>query len=215
MPSRAHGNWVSSSHRSPTDAARPDSTDREEARTPAVLVHWTPWQFDMPTHPGTDSAATMRLSQQRARTTYVQVAGRFTFDGRSFTLLDLAPATVYLTDRPDESVGYLPTGLFLDRWYADESGSSTRTVAAVLSFLDPDRADAADARLLLGLPRIRATGMEYQAQVTAGELPSAAGACVLFISPDGTPRTPALAANSTGMVEPPAAGQCESDDTHR
>jgi hypothetical protein len=157
----------------------------------------------------------MRLSDEKAPTTYVQVAGRFTFEGGSFTLLDLAPATVYLTDQPGESVGYLPTGLFLDRWYADESGSSTRTVAAVLSFLDPDRGEAADARLMLGLPRIRATGMEYQARVTAGELPSTAGACVLFISPDGTPRTPALTERSTGMVEPPATGQCESDDTHR
>ena len=156
----------------------------------------------------------MSLSES-ARTTYVQVAGRFTFDSRSFTLLDLAPATVYLTDQPGESIGYLPTGLFLDRWYADESGSRTRAVAAVLSFLDPDRAAAADVRLMLGLPRIRGTGMEYQAQVTAGELPSTAGACVLFISPDGTPRTPALAAKSTGTVEPPATGQYESDDRHR
>jgi hypothetical protein len=169
----------------------------------------------MSTHPGTERAATMSLSEQGARTTYVQVAGRFTFDGRSFTLLDLAPATVCLTDQPSESVGYLPTGLFLDRWYADESGSTTRTVAAVLSFLDPDRADAADARLMLGLPRIRETGMEYQAQVTDGELPGTAGACVLFISPDGTPTTPAQAAKSTGMVEPPTSGQCESDHTDR
>jgi hypothetical protein len=144
----------------------------------------------------------MSLTDDSARTTYVQVAGGFTFDGRSFTLLDLAPATLFFTDGPGGSIGYLPTGLFLDRWYSDESGSSTRTVSAVLSFLDPDRAQTADARLMLGLPRIRATGMEYRAQVTVGELPSVAGACVLFISPDRTPTTPTHAAASTGSVEP-------------
>jgi hypothetical protein len=139
-------------------------------------------------------------------TMFVQVAGRVVFDGRSLTLLDLAPATVFVGGRPDDSFGYLPTGLFLDRWYEDGSGTRTRGVGAVLSFLDPDMAKSCDAHLALSLPRIRGTGMEYQARVLDGEVPSTAGACVLFISPTGTPTTPAHAsAHPTQLDLPPPA----------
>jgi hypothetical protein len=132
----------------------------------------------------------MDLTEDFSGTMYVQMAGRVVFDGSSVTLLDLAPATVFLVERPGASVGYLPTGMFLDRWYADGSGTRTRAVAAVLSFLDPDHAQSSDARLLLSLPRIRGTGVEYQARLVAGGVPPTAGACVLFISPPTPPATP-------------------------
>ena len=140
-------------------------------------------------------------------TMFVQLAGRVVFDGRSLTLLGLAPATVFVGGSQDESFGYLPTGLFLDRWYEDGSGTRTRGVGAVLSFLDPDRARSCDAHLALSLPRIRGTGMEYQARVLAGEVPSTAGACVLFISPAGTPTTPTHESAGPTQIDlpPPAA----------
>jgi hypothetical protein len=145
------------------------------------------------------------------------------FDGSSFTLLDLAPATVFFAEQPGIAVGYLPTGPFLDRWYAEGSGARTRAVSAVLSFLDPDMAQAPEARLLLSLPRIRGTGMEYQARVVAGDVPSSAGACVLFISPPVTPATPGTTdrsespgrPSSTGMVEPSPDRRCESEADRR
>ena len=136
----------------------------------------------------------MEPTDSNACTAYVQVAGRAVFNGSSLTLLDLAPATVFFAEQPGIAVGYLPTGPFLDRWYEEGSGARTRAVSAVLSFLDPDRAQAPEARLLLSLPRIRETGIEYRARVVAGDVPSTAGACVLFINPPVTPSTPGTTA---------------------
>jgi hypothetical protein len=146
--------------------------------------------------------------------TYVHVAGRLAFSGSAVTLLDLSPATVFLTDS-GAAVGYLTTGMFLDRWYAECSGSSTRVVAAVLSVLDPEQDPSCDAHLRLCLPRIRNAGLEYQVTgVTGGAPPSGAGACVLFISPPKVPLTPrASAASSTSSVEaidPSPMGGCQS-----
>ena len=121
---------------------------------------------------------------------YVQVARRALYDGISLTLLDLAPATVFLSECPVTSVGHVPTGEFLDRWYADADGQGTQAVPAVLSVMDAERGPGADAQLLLSLPRIRDAGLEYQVQVLDGEVASASGACVLFIRPLVAPATP-------------------------
>jgi hypothetical protein len=121
---------------------------------------------------------------------YVQVTGGVVFSGSSLTLVDLAPATTVVTSWPEVGVGYLPTGLFLDRWYAYVNGTGMRSVAAVLSVLDPDVVGWADARLMLSMPRIRGTGLEYRASVVDGRVPAAWGASVLFISPRVPPTTP-------------------------
>lgn len=147
----------------------------------------------------------MEPTDSNSHTMYVQVAGRAAFDGVSFTMVDLAPATVFFSEQPDVAVGYLSTGPFLDRWYEEDSGVRTHAVSAVLSFLDPDRAQAPEAGLLLSLPRIRGTGVEYKAQVVAGHVPFTAGACVLFINPPVTPATPGTTARSQAPGHPSTA----------
>lgn len=131
--------------------------------------------------------------------TYVHVARRLGFSGSALTLLDLSPATVFLT-AAGAAMGYLTTGMFLDRWYAACSGSSTRVVAAVLSLLDPEQDPECDTHLLLSLPRIRSAGLEYQVTDVTGDVPpSSAGACVLFVSPPTAPLTPRLAGLESGQ----------------
>ena len=121
---------------------------------------------------------------------YVQVARRALYDGISLTLLDLAPATVFLAEQPVTSVGHVATGEFLDRWYADANGQGTQAVPAVLSVMDAERGPGADAQVLLSLPRIREAGLEYQVRVLDGEVAASSGACVLFIRPIVAPATP-------------------------
>jgi hypothetical protein len=122
--------------------------------------------------------------------TYVHVARRLAFSGSAVTLLDLSPATVFFTSS-GAVVGYLTTGMFLDRWYAESSGSSTRVVTAVLSVLDPEQEASSDAHLRVCLPRIRSAGLEYQVTGVTGDAPPrGAGACVLFIGATTVPLTP-------------------------
>ena len=128
--------------------------------------------------------------------TYVQIAAGSTFDGEALALLGLAPATVFVIDGDDSRVGHLPTGVFLDHWYADDSGPGVRAVPAVLSLLYPSRPSSSQASLLLSLPRIRGAGLEYRAEVVAGDVGATSGACVLFLRPLATPLTPTDPARS-------------------
>lgn len=120
--------------------------------------------------------------RDRALPTYVHVAGRLTSSDASITLLDLAPATLVIGG-PEGAVGYLATGPFLDEWYAEASGAATHAAAAVLVLLGTDRFPHPEARLLVQLPRLRGSGLQYQVTIVTGELPPSCGACVLFVNP--------------------------------
>ncbi len=143
-------------------------------------------------------------------TMYVQVARRMRYDGTSLTLEDLAPSTVYLACPPAAAVGHLPTGLFLDEWYDEPRGIVTREVPAVLSLLDASPPRGSDAQLLLSLPRIRESGLQYQAVLVDGEIPPTSGACVLFIRPSVRPDSLALPAHQA-----PYAADLESDEINQ
>lgn len=121
---------------------------------------------------------------------YVQVARGLHFDGRSLTLVDLAPSTICST--PTGGVGYLPTGAFLDLW-AQRTHHLRRPesfqVRATLSLLDPDARLAGDATLTVASPRVTAAGLAYHADVQQGLVPTTSGACVLFLEWDNAATT--------------------------
>jgi hypothetical protein len=112
-----------------------------------------------------------------------------TYGEGTLSLIDLAPATLFLSDGGDV-VGFQTTGQFLDSWYEATSGPVTRSLAAVLALLIPGQLPGSDARLLLSLPRIHGTGLAYQVLSIEGSLAAAAGACVLFLDPVRAPVTP-------------------------
>jgi hypothetical protein len=114
---------------------------------------------------------------------YAHVARSLMFDGRSMTLVDLAPSTIWAPPAPTSGLGYLPTGDFLDMW-AERSaamGSGSRRVTGVLSLLDPDARLAGQSVLALSNPHVTAQGLTYDAEVVEGLVPAESGACVLFL----------------------------------
>ena len=115
---------------------------------------------------------------------YAHVARSLLFDGRTLTLVDLAPSTIWSSSTPSSTLGYLPTGAFLDQW-VQRAQRLTRPgeyhVAGTLSLLDPDASLAGDAVLTLGNPRVTAAGLTYDADVRQGLVPERSGACVLFV----------------------------------
>jgi hypothetical protein len=123
------------------------------------------------------------------QTMYVHSARGMRFDGHRLVLLELAPSTVYLTGQPARIMGHLPTGMFLDRWYADAGSYPTQPVAAVLSLLEIENRNARDVHLQAALPRIAETGLVYEVTVLNGDIPAAPGGCTLFIRPFLTPVT--------------------------
>lgn len=121
---------------------------------------------------------------------YVQMARGMLFDGRSLTLVDLAPSTIWSCAMPSSGLGYLPTGAYLDLW-ARRARRLARPgscrVRGTLTLLDPDAQLAGDAVLTLGNPRMTAPGLTYDADVHEGLVPSESGACVLFLEWDTAP----------------------------
>ena len=120
---------------------------------------------------------------------YAHVARSLLFDGRTLTLVDLAPSTIWSSSTPSSALGYLPTGAFLDQW-AQRAEHLARPaeyhVTGTLSLLDPDANLAGDAVLTLGNPRVTAAGLTYDADVRQGLVPEHSGACVLFVEWDTT-----------------------------
>lgn len=115
---------------------------------------------------------------------YAHVARSLVFDGRSLTLVDVAPSTLWTSPAPTPGLGYLPTGAFLDLWAEREmalDGGSPQ-VRGVLSLLDPDARLAGRCVLALANPRVSAQGLTYDAEVVEGLAPAESGACVLFLT---------------------------------
>ena len=120
---------------------------------------------------------------------FVHSARAMRFDGHRLVLLDLAPSTVYLTGQPARIIGHLPTGMFLDRWYADAGDYPTQPVAAVLSLLEVEDRHSRDVHIQVALPRIAESGLVYEVTVLSGDIPAETGGCALFIRPFLTPVT--------------------------
>jgi hypothetical protein len=124
---------------------------------------------------------------------YVQMARGLLFDGRSLTLVDLAPSTVWSSATPSSGLGYLPTGAYLDLWAQRArrlARPSSCRVQGTLTLLDPDAQLTGDSVLTLSNPRVTAHGLAYDAEVLRGLVPAESGACVLFLEWDTAP-TPA------------------------
>jgi len=121
---------------------------------------------------------------------YVQMARGLLFDGRSLTLVDLAPSTLWSSPKPTGGLDYLPTGAYLDLWARRArrlARPGSYRVRGTLSLLDPDAQLTGDAVLTLGNPRVTAPGLTYDAEVLHGLVPAESGACVLFLEWDETP----------------------------
>jgi hypothetical protein len=123
---------------------------------------------------------------------YVQMARGLLFDGRSLTLVDLAPSTIWSSATPSSGLGYLPTGAYLDLWAQRArrlARPSSCRVRGTLTLLDPDAQLTGDSVLTLSNPRVSVPGLTYDAEVLHGLVPAESGACVLFLEWD-TATTP-------------------------
>jgi hypothetical protein len=121
---------------------------------------------------------------------YAHTARGLLFDGRSLTLVDLAPSTIWSSPTPSSGLGYLPTGAFLDLWTQRArrlARPSSCRVRGTLTLLDPDAQLTGNAVLTLGNPRVTAPGLTYDAEVLHGLVPAESGACVLFLEWDTAP----------------------------
>ena len=115
--------------------------------------------------------------------TLIQVARGMTYDGRTLSLVDLAPTLPYVTGSPLTCLGHISTGAFLDLW-GSGPGRSTDSPSrpSVLSLADPAISPVSDSLLLVDRPRIHGTGLCYTVTVLSGTVPASSGSCVLYVN---------------------------------
>jgi hypothetical protein len=110
-------------------------------------------------------------------------------DGR-LVLRNVAPSTLFFSDRPQRVVGHLSTEEFVETWGEGEDSFAEDPPNAVLSFLAKGETEPWNTVIEISDPLIAGSDLSYAAKVLEGSLPTAAAGCTLFIDPIGRPLSP-------------------------
>jgi hypothetical protein len=121
---------------------------------------------------------------------FVQTAhGAEHTDGR-LVLRNVAPSTLFFSDRPQRIVGHLSTQEFVETWGEGDDSFASDPPNAVLSFIATGEMEPWNAVIEISDPMIAGSDLSYAAKVLEGSLPTAAEGCTLFIDPIGRPLSP-------------------------
>jgi len=121
---------------------------------------------------------------------FVQTARGITSDGRTLTLNEVTPSTLYFSDRPKRIVGHMATSDFIDLWGEGENSFEADPPNAVLAFLEPGDDVPEDAVVVIRAPRLQDGQLSYSIETLEGSVPTHAGPVTLFIDPFGRPLSP-------------------------
>ena len=121
---------------------------------------------------------------------FVQTAQSATSDGKTLTLKEVTPSTLYFSDRPERIVGHMATVDFVDLWAEGDNSFEEDPPNAVLAFLEPGDDVPEDAVVVIQQPRLENGHLSYSIEKLEGTVPAEAGPVTLFIDPFGRPLSP-------------------------
>jgi hypothetical protein len=121
---------------------------------------------------------------------FVQVAAGATGTGKEVTLNGVSPMTLYFSDRPERIVGHLTNEQLFAQWADGGDSFAADPPNAVLSFAPNDGEMPNEAVVVPRDPQLGEGSLTYHIDVLEGAVPSAEGACTLFIDPLGRPLSP-------------------------
>ena len=121
---------------------------------------------------------------------FVQTARGMTSDGKTLTLNEVTPSTLYFSDRPKRIVGHMTTADFVDLWAEGDNSFEEDPPNAVLAFLEPGDQAPEDAVVVIQQPRLEDGHLSYSIETLEGTVPTQTGPVTLFIDPFGRPLSP-------------------------
>jgi hypothetical protein len=121
---------------------------------------------------------------------FVQTARGITNNGATITLLDVTPATLYFSDRPQRVVGHMTTADFVELWGEGDNSFAADPPNAVLSFIEGGDTAPADTVVVIRDPLLDGQQLSYKVEVLEGAVPAKGGPVTLFIDPFGRPLSP-------------------------
>ncbi len=125
-------------------------------------------------------------AQKGPQLLFVQSAGSFAFDDGTLTLRQIAPSTIFFSERPKRIAGHVRNDLFLKLWVEGKNSFKKDPPNATLSMFGPD-GKASQAVVVLSNPRVDASNLIYDAKVLEGKIPQEGAESTLFIDGDNAP----------------------------
>jgi hypothetical protein len=119
---------------------------------------------------------------------YVQTSHRMSFADGKLTLHQVAPATLFFSDRPDRVTGHLSSTEFVKTWGDGEDSFASNPPNAALSIFGDD--EIHDSVVELYEPVLAGADLTYRVTVLEGSLPADGGPSSLFIDVIGRPLSP-------------------------
>jgi len=118
--------------------------------------------------------------------TAVELSG----DGRTLTLRNLSPTTLFFSDRPVRIAGHYRTDEYLEFWKNGPDSFLKDPPNATLSVFQKGKDELSDTVVTLRKPRLSGSDLIYEVNVISGTLPPGGGPASLFIDIIGLPFTP-------------------------
>jgi hypothetical protein len=133
-------------------------------------------------------------TEENVQWLFVQNSKNVVLEKGTLTLKDVAPATIFFSDRPERLAGHMATADFVLEWQEGTGKESFHADPpnATLSIFGKD--EIVDIVVELKNPRLKGNELMYDIGVLEGELPTTSGFCSLFIDPVGRPLSPTSAA---------------------
>jgi hypothetical protein len=117
---------------------------------------------------------------------FVQTAGSFTFVDGVLTLKDVAPMTVFFSDRPKRVTGHIGNEGFVKGWAQGQNSFKSDPPNAALSAVGAGGRPT-QAVVVLTDPRVDGKAITYQAKVIDGNLAAQGSESTLFIDGADSP----------------------------
>jgi hypothetical protein len=118
----------------------------------------------------------------------VQNAEGVTLTNGQLRLKNVAPTTLYFSDRPDRIVGRKTTQEYVDHWAVGDNNFKSNPPNAVISILSGTEPE--DITVVLTEPRFEDADLLYNVEVLDGSNNVDGGEAALFIDVVGRPLTP-------------------------
>lgn len=123
---------------------------------------------------------------------FVQTAHDVSYDDGKLTLHQVAPTTLFFSDRPDRVTGHVTSREFVDAWGQGKNSFEAVPPNAVLSIFHPEGVH--DIVVELMNPALAGHELSYDVTILDGEMPGSGGPTALFIDTIGRPLSPVSAA---------------------
>lgn len=119
---------------------------------------------------------------------FVQTSLSMSYHNGKLTLHDLAPTTLFFSDRPDRVTGHTASEEFVASWDKGEDSFASNPPNAAFSIFHPD--GVSDVVVELTEPKLKGSDLTYTVTILDGEMPAKGGPNSLFIDVIGRPLSP-------------------------